>query len=234
MAYSPELEQEVKSPEYQGLSYSEVLTKLKEQTYPALGAIGGDNLRDVVTLLCGGIAYRIKQDPNNPVSVMLATAFDKMTMNAFQFNFAAPEVVQMLNLGVSAGFILEEERDKFNQLATQQKPVWPDVSIYDLVQCLDPYQISLNTWVETGEVEPIARQGMLQLVAALPEQDFLILEMSVSPNGSMWGDYVQVNVLTQILNPDYYVITLPSKGNLKRRFRWKGGKYKLNGIMTIS
>lgn len=228
-----DLKTELEDESYKELSYSEILALLKSQKIPTLGAIAGDDLRDVVTMLCSGIAYRLKMAELTPQRVMLETAFANMQIQNFQFNFAAPEVITMLEIGVQTGLILEEERTQFYHIATTQKDIWPGVTIEHIVQCLDPYQISLNQWVETQSVKPTTNTLMLQVVAPMPEADVLILEVALSVNGVVWNNFTSCLTFQGIKEPNVYLIPIPKHGTLHRKFRWKGERYKINGVMSV-
>lgn len=229
-----DLKEELKNPEYQDKSYPELMDLLLQQKVPVLGAIAGADLRDVVTMLCQGIAFRLKAAPLTEGRVMLETAFDKMGIQNFQFNFAAPEVVAMLDYGVGLGFITPSERDKFHELATKQVPVWEGVTIRNLVECLDPLQIELNQWVEVGTVDPSSRWLEFQSVIETPEAETLIVEVSLSRDGSNWTNYAPCVTIPNIKKPNIYIAGLPSAGTYLRRLRWKSLTYKLNGVLTIT
>ncbi len=228
-----DLKLELDDESYKELNYPEILELLRAQKIPTLGAIAGADLRDVVTMLCSGIAYRLKMAELTPQRVMLETAFENMKIQNFEFNFAAPEVIGMLEIGVQTGLILEEERTQFYQIATTQKDIWPGVTIEHIVQCLDPYQITLNQWVETQSVKPTTSTLMLQVVAPMPETDILILEVSLSINGVVWNNFTPCLTFSGIKEPNVYLIPIPKHGPLHRKFRWKGERYKINGVMSV-
>ena len=233
MAFSIEnLSLELSYPEYEGLSYQQILSKLQEQTVPLLGAIAGDDLRDVVTLLCSGIAYRIKMAETNPIAIMLKTAFDNMQLQNFQFNFASPKVTAMLQIGVDHGFILEEERAEFHRLATKQIPVWPDVTIKDIVSAIHPEKLSQGNLVELGEVPSNVQTLVLTVVCDLPENETVTIEQSVSLNGAAWSNYSRLTQKPGVGQAGVYFIDIPILPKYRRRLRWYTSNYHIDGVLV--
>jgi len=229
-----DLREELNSSIYQGKSYNEIVDILLTVKIPVLGTIAGDDLRDVVTMLCEGIAFRLKTAPLTEGRVMLETAFDKMSIDNFQFNFAAPKVVQMLQHGVTLGLISEDERDKFYQLATKLVPVWDGVTVRDVVQCMEPHLLELNTWTNVDVLEPACRWVEFQLATEIPEKDVLVIEISLSRDGILWTEYSPYLVIPNIQKPNIYIAPLPPGGNFQRKLRWKGATYKLTGLVAVT
>ncbi len=232
MSYTLEmLQTEISDPKYDNLSYLEIYNILSSQSIPVLGAIAGDDLRNVVSILCQGIAFKIKTMPTNPVGVALETAFDKMTLQNFQFNFAAPDVVMMLDMGVSAGYITEDERSEFYKLAVKQKPLWEGLTIKDVIAAKNPELLN-NPFIEIGEIKPFQTTFVVHLVADLPAEDTLVLQESLSINGSLWADYKTVTVESGIQKAGLYPITIPANSKFRRRLRWRCNTYNASGIIS--
>lgn len=213
-----------------GLPYNEILAAAKEETVDVIKTIEGPDLKDVVTVLCSGLEYRIEQAPLSPVRTALLRAFNSMSIPGFGFNLNHTLVVQLLDAGVAAGLIDENERLWFYGIATKQEPKYPSVTMKDVITYFEPSLINTSNWEYLGELSQYKLR--LQLIEEQLEPTLIRVEMSESADGQFWTEYKRVSHFYGVHKPDFYFAILPEPNGLRRKFRVKGEDYTFIGIVT--
>lgn len=210
-----------------GNSYQEIFAQLSSRKVSTLGAIRGDDLRDVVSILAAGLQYRLETAAPSEIRTALLTGFAYMALPDYAFNLAQPNVMGMLALGVQEGLVTEEERNQFVQLATYDALEYPDLKMVDIVEYLEPELLNVGEWVS---VEPLTNKLRLRLTEEMPESTLVRIEMSESDDGIDWTDYKRVNHFYGVYKPDFYFASIPNNG-LQRRIRVRGETYRLTGTV---
>jgi hypothetical protein len=232
MALTPELRYELDRPEYENKSFADILSALQAQTTPVIGSIRGADLRNVVAILAGGLQYRLDNAPESPIRTALLTGFKNMTIPDYAFNMADPTVAYMLDIATQLGLVTPDERLQFYTLATFMKPVWPGVTIKDIVQHKQPNLIELNDW--SGEIDVgRSRTGLLTVLAPLPETTNVVVEIKISDDGINYGSWMPCTIIPGILNPTIHPFNVPSFSGMTRKIRWKGTDYAVPGIVRV-
>jgi hypothetical protein len=75
-----------------GKPYATIFVELSSETVDFIDVIEGKDLRDVVTVLCSGIDFRLGEAPSSPIKSALVRAFSSMTIDEFGFNLTDPVV----------------------------------------------------------------------------------------------------------------------------------------------
>jgi hypothetical protein len=211
-----------------GLPYAQALTELRSETVSTIGSIKGDNLRDVVAVLAGGLKHRLETAAVSALRTALLTGFEYMGLPDYAFNLAAPDVSGLMSMGVSAGLILPEEHARFIALATYQKPVWPTVTLHDVVAHFEPALVDVGDWLTVDNVA--SNRLQLRTTVAMPEPTMVSVEMSESEDGVNWTEYKRVNHFYNVHKADFYFAAIPNNG-LQRKFRVRGEIYRLTGTV---
>lgn len=211
-----------------GKSYAQALSELQSETVSAIGSIKGVDLRDVVAVLAGGLKYRLETAAPSEIRTALLTGFQYMTLPDYAFNMASPDVQTLLAGGVGAGLITLDEVDRFTALATYQKPVWPDVTLRDIVAHFEPALVDVGEWMYYDQIG--SNRLRLHTTEAMPEPTLVRIEMSESEDGENWTRYKRVNHFYGVHQPDFYFAPIPNNG-LQRRVRVRGEHYRLTGTV---
>lgn len=210
-----------------GKPYQEIFAELSAETVQHIGAIRGDNLRDVVSVLAGGLQFRLESAEHSAIRTALLTGFKYMTLPDYAFNLAQPEVMGLLLAGVQSGLVAETEKDKFIALATYQASKYPELVMKDIVAYLNPELID-GQWHElpvTG-----ARTFVVRLAAALPEQSHIVIQMQDQYDGSA-SDWYHATALHGLNAVREYTAALPHNG-YPRKLRWKC-EYTINAAVSV-
>ena len=232
MALTPELRYELDRPEYDNMGFSDIFQSLKSQTVPVIGSIRGADLRNVVAILAGGLQYRLDNSPESPIRTALLTGFKNMTIPDYAFNLADPQVAYMLDIATQLGLVTPDERLQFYTLATFMKPVWPDVTIKDIVQHKQPSLIDLNDW--SGEIDVGAsRTGILSVLGNLPEPVSVVVEIKLSRDGITYGPWMPCTIVPGVSIPTDHVFQIPTYSGMSRKIRWKGNMYLVPGVVRV-
>lgn len=206
-----------------GLPYDQILAELKAETVDVVGPIEGKDLRDVVTVLCSGLDYRLSQVPDSPLKTSLVRAFNSMSINEFGFNLADPLVAQLLDAGVEAGLVDVNERLWFYGIATKQVPKYPELTMETIVAYLDSSKMD-GEWHELPET--LARRFKVDLHSDAPGPTYIVVQMS--QEGSPW---FHATAIHGIHKARPYFGDVPLYG-VPRKFRWKC-VYALDATVTV-
>jgi hypothetical protein len=213
--------------EKRGLPYAQALAELQEETVDVIETIEGKDLRDIVTVLCSGLDYRLQQAPDSPLKAALVRAFNSLSIVDFGFNLNDPLVVQMLDAGVEAGYIDVNERMWFYGIATKQKPKYPELTLRDIVSHFEPEKTDVGDWVS---VVPSGNKIALELTEDLPEPSLVRIEMSESLDGVQWTKYQRVQHFYGVHKAGIYFAIIPNNG-LQRKLRVRGEHYRILGTV---
>jgi hypothetical protein len=207
-----------------GLPVSQILEELKAETIDVVGPIEGKDLRDVVTVLCSGLDYRLSQAPDSPLKSALVRAFNSMSIAEFGFNLADPVVASMLDAGVEAGLVDVNERLWFYGIATKQVPKYPNVELRDVLAVIEPEKLD-GTWHEIEETS--GQSFQLQLNTRPPETTHIVVQWQ-----GVDGEWYHATALHGLLAPVQYRAQLPFYG-VPRKLRWRC-EYLLDGQVMVA
>jgi hypothetical protein len=225
-----QLSDELKKPEYRFGTYAERLAKLRAKTTKVIGAIRGDNLRDVVAILASGLQYRLDNAPDSPLRTALLVGFRYMGLQEYGFNLAEPKVHGMLQMAVHEGLVTADEYAEFLQLATYDKPLYPTVTTRDIVKHFEPHLTDVGQW---RVIEQVAtKQLRLQLRKDLPEPSSVTIEMRESNDNQTWSAWRRVAQFSGVHEAGNYYQAIPFNG-LQRQVRWRGTEYALDADVTV-
>lgn len=229
---TPELRYELDRPEYDGMSFKDILTTLKNQHVPAIGSIRGADLRNVVAILASGLQYRLDNAPDSPIRTALRTGFSNMNIQDYAFNLSDPTVAYMLDIATQLGIVTPDERRQFYELATYNKRVWPDVTVLDIVTHKQPALVEMNDW--SGDIDMgSSRTVMLTMLSDLPEVTTVVVEIKLSRDGITYGQWMPCTIIPGIEKATSYMASIPSYSGMYRKIRWKGSVYVIPGIMQV-
>lgn len=216
-----------------GQPYNQILTALRQQTEPAIGKIQGSQLKLLQSFI-GKTGLRNRLVNATPEQAAAAASVTEAIQPAYlaredsySINLADPQVAQLLTDAVTAGVLTAGEKAYLVQLATYQKPLWPNATLRDVVGHFEPSLIDVGDW---GEVDPgESRQLRLKLTTATPEPTYLVVQMR--ENDGDWSDWFHATALHGIQAVRSYTFAVPHNG-LPRQMRWRGGEYRITGIVT--
>ncbi|MDZ7870797.1 MAG: hypothetical protein U5L02_16625 [Rheinheimera sp.] len=216
-----------------GQTYPAILSALRQQTEPAIGKIQGSQLKLLQSFI-GGTGLRNRLANATPEQSAAAAAVTEAIQPAYlaredsySINLADPQVAQLLTDAVSAGVLTAGERAYLVQLATYQKPLWPNVTLRDVVGYFEPSLVDVGDWIELDPGH--SRQLRLKLTTATPEPTYIVVQMA--ENDGEWSEWFHATAVHGIQQLRPYTFAVPNNG-LQRRMRWRGGEYRINGIVT--
>jgi hypothetical protein len=216
-----------------GQSYPVILETLRQQSATAIGKIQGSQLKLLQSFI-GGTGLRNRLANATPEQAAAAAAVTEAIQPAYlaredsySINLADPQVAQLLTDAVSAGVLASAEKAYLVQLATYQKPLWPSVTLRDVVAYFEPELVDVGDWVEVEPGE--SRQLRLKLTTATPEPTYIVVQMQ--ENDGEWSEWYHVTALHGVHQLRPYTFAVPNNG-LPRRMRWRGGEYCIDGNVT--
>lgn len=217
-----------------GQPYNQILTALLQQTEPAIGKIQGSQLKLLQSFI-GGTGLRNRLASATPEQAAAAAAVTEAIQPAYlaredsySINLADPQVAQLLTDAVSAGILTAPERAYLVQLATYQKPLWPQVTLRDVVAHFEPGLIDVGEWSELTPND--SRRLMLQTTAPAPESTVVRLEMCESHDGLHWTAWQRITPIVGVFEAGVYYQSIPFNG-LQRKIRWRGEEYRITGTI---
>lgn len=218
-----------------GQPYNQILTALLQQTEPAIGKIQGSQLKLLQSFI-GGTGLRNRLASATPEQAAAAAAVTEAIQPAYlaredsySINLADPEVAQLLTDAVSAGILTASERAYLVQLATYQKPLWPQVTLRDVVGHFEPSLVNFGDWTELEETN--GRSFTLRLISAAPEQTHIVIQMQDLYGEGEVSDWYHATALHGIECAREYRAPLPHNG-YPRKLRWKC-EYVLNARVAV-
>lgn len=213
--------------QHRGKSHSEILALLRAETVEAVGSIRGDNLRNVVAILAGGLQYRLDNAVDSPLRTALLTGFKYMTLPDYAFNLAAEDVAGMLTASVSVGLVSFDEHAALIALATYQKPKYPDLTMRDIVAQINPELCAEPQWQEFSPEQ--SRKVRLKTNGVVPPNTFVLIQYCESDDGETWTTWRHATAMTVV--DGFNFADVPHNG-LARRMRWRGADYAISGVMV--
>lgn len=176
------LTDEVSKPEYVGKTHQEVFDIVKNKTESVIGKIAYGNTLHLVSMLARGLRARINacQIPALKMAWDEALQPAYLASPAYSINVALPEIRAMLDNGVVAGLCTQQEHDFIVQLATYQKPAFPDVILKDIIAIKAPELLSDGSYVD---VAGVGGTILLNLSTTFPEPTNIRVEVRESHDG---------------------------------------------------
>lgn len=182
------LQQELAKPEYQWLTNTERLALLKSKSERVVGKIAYGNTLHLVSMLARGLRKRIDTclipDLKYAWNEALQPAY--LSSPSYSINVALPEIRTMLDSGKAAGVCTQAEYDFIIELASYDKPLFPDVTLHDVIAICNPELID-GTWHDLGEVS--ARQLIIKLKQKAPEQTHILVQSRDVFSDGVYGDW---------------------------------------------
>ncbi len=157
-----------------GKTHSQIIAE--QPTVKIIGSIRGDNLRNVVAILAGGLQYRLDNAPDSPVKTALLTAFRYMSLPEYAINLSIKENADLLSDAVSVGLVDAKEKEQFFALATYEQPLH-NITQADFV----------GDWHELGEKS--SNQLTIKLKQKAPEQTYILVQSRDIFDDNSKGDW---------------------------------------------
>lgn len=202
-----------------GKTYTEIVAD--QPVDGMIGSIRGENLRDVVAILAGGLQYRLENAAPSIYKTALQTAFRYMTLPDYAINLALPENAALLSGAVDLGLVTPAESNKFYELATYTR-LLHNITRQDCVDYFGP------AWAELEETE--AHTLVVRLLQSMPEQSCIVVEIQDIYEDGTLSNWYYATALHGLTIPKEYTVRLPSNG-YPRRLRWKC-EYPLSGTVS--
>lgn len=182
------LQQELAKSEYQALSNPERLALLKSKSERVVGKIAYGNTLHLVSMLARGLRKRIDTCLNPDLKYAWNEALQPAYLSSpsYSINVALPEIRTMLDNGKAAGVCTQAEYDFIIELASYDKPLFPDVTLHDVIAICNPELID-GTWHNLGEVS--ARQLIIKLRQKSPEQTHILVQSRDVFDDGVFGDW---------------------------------------------
>ncbi len=217
-----------------GNTYQEILGTLRAQTEPAIGKIQGANLKLLQSFIgATGLRNRLADAASlQPAAVAaIAEAIQPAYLamqDSYSINLADPQVAALLAGAVTAGILTSAESEYLQSLATYDRPLWPDVTMRDVVQHFEPELLDVGDWTVLDNVSK--NRLMLRLTDDLPEPAAVRIEMQESHDGQQWTAWRRVAHFMQVDTAGIYYQQIPNNG-IMRRVRVRGEQYKVTGTV---
>lgn len=187
-----------------GKTHSQIIAE--QPTVKIIGSIRGDNLRNVVAILAGGLQYRLDNAPDSPVKTALLTAFRYMSLPEYAINLSIKENADLLSDAVSVGLVDAKEKEQFFALATYEQPLH-NITQADFV----------GAWHELSATD--AGVLFVKLKARAPESTHILIEsQDCYPDGT-FSDWYHNTSLYGVELARTYRVELRHDG-YKRKLRW--------------
>lgn len=210
------LHQELAKPEYQALSNAERLALLKSKSERVVGKIAYGNTLHLVSMLARGLRQRIDScqvaELKNAWSEALQPAY--LASPAYSINVALPEIRTMLDSGKAEGVCTQAEYDFIIELASYDKPLFPDVTLHDVIAICNPEQLD-GTWHDLGEVS--ADRLTIKLKSKAPEQTHILVQSRDVFADGVYGDW-RHNTACYIESSGVYICKIRSES--RQEVRW--------------
>lgn len=210
------LHQELVKPEYQALSNQERLALLKSKSERVVGKIAYGNTLHLVSMLARGLRKRIDTclipDLKYAWNEALQPAY--LSSPSYSINVALPEIRTMLDSGKAAGVCTQAEYDFIIELASYDKPLFPDVTLHDVIAICNPEQLD-GSWHDIGEVS--ARQLTIKLKSRAPEQTHILVQSRDVFADGVYGDW-RHNTACYIESSGVYICKIRAES--RQEVRW--------------
>lgn len=210
------LQQELAKPEYQALSNAERLALLKSKSERVVGKIAYGNTLHLVSMLARGLRKRIDTclmpDLKYAWNEALQPAY--LSSPSYSINVALPEIRSMLDSGKAAGICTQAEYDFIIELASYDKPLFPDVTLHDVIAICNPELID-GTWHDLGEVP--ADRLIIKLKQKAPEQTHILVQSRDVFADGIYGDW-RHNTACYVESSGVYICKIRSES--RQEVRW--------------
>ena len=215
-----------------GQPYQLILDTLRQQTASAVGHIRGDKIKLLQSFI-GATGLRARLASATELQAAAASAIAEAihpaylaTEGTFSINLADPQVAGLLAGAANVELLDPAEVTYLTSLATYQKPIWPDVTMRDVVAYFEPDLVAVGDWNIVGVVTK--NRLMLQTTVALPEPSAVRIEMRESHDGQHWTAWKRVAHFMDVADAGVYYQAIPNNG-LNREIRWRGEFYNVVG-----
>lgn len=203
-----------------GKTYTQIIAE--QPMLDVVGSIRGENLRDVVAILAGGLQYRLDNavlpPEAEPLRTALQVAFKYLDLPDYAINLSLPENELLLLQAVTTGLVTQAEADKFLTLATYQKPEF-NLTREDCAEYFNG-----NAW---NEIEATDKQWLqVQLNTTAPEPTHIVVQWQASN-----GEWYHATAIHGLLAPVQYRAQLPFYG-VARKLRLRC-EYLLDAVVTV-
>lgn len=197
------LEQELQKPEYSGKSPQEILDIIKNKSESVVGKISYGNTLHLVSMLARGLRRRISECQVQVLKDAWEEALHPSYLSspAYSINVALPEIRGMLDNGLTAGLCTQQEHDFIIQLATYQKPLFPDVTLKDIIAIKAPELLSDGNYVD---VSGVGGTVVLSLNNTFPESTNIRIDVQESYDGINFTNWRRVNHFYSIKDAGTY------------------------------
>lgn len=221
---------ELSKPEYQTGTYAERLALLHSKTESVIGKIAYGNTLHLVSMLARGLRTRIDNCAVPELKAAWSEALQPAYLSspAYSINVSLPEIRQMLDAGLSKGVCTPEEHTFIIQLATYQRQMWPETTLYDVVAHFEPALVDVGDWTE---LIYSGNRLALTLTQSLPEPSLIRIEASESVDGEKWSAWKRISHFYEVSDAGLYFAIMPNSP-LQRRIRWRGEDYKIAGTVA--
>lgn len=216
---------ELSKPEYELLSNQERLLLVKSKTERVVGKIQNGATLHLVSMLARGLREKI----NNCQISALRNAWQEalqpayLASSSYSINVALPEIRGMLDAGLVAGVCNQTEYDFIVNLASYDRPLFPDAKYSDVVNYFNPELIGGN-WNELSATD--SQVFVIKINAKAPEQTHIVIQWQDGV-----GDWYHATALHGIQAVKSYTAQLPYDGE-PRALRWRC-EYALDCVVSL-
>lgn len=209
---------ELSKPEYELLPNQERLNLIKSKTERVVGKIHNGATLHLVSMLARGLREKI----NNCQVPTLRNAWQEALQPAYlasasySINVALPEIRGMLDAGLAAGVCTQSEYDFIVNLASYDKPLFPDVSIKDIISHFNP---ELINYTEFETDFTTSNYITFKLNTPAPTNCHIVFQMQEQYEDSL-SDWFHATALHSVESAREYKVAVPFNG-YPRKFKWK-------------
>ena len=224
-----ELKQELAKPEYDNKTPTEVLAALHGISEQVVGKIMYGDTLHLVSMLARGLRKRIRDCQHEALKDAFTEALEPsyLASPSYSINVSLPEIRGMLDNGLLAGVVLQEEYDKIISLATYTKKKFESVTLKDVVQEKFPQLLADGNWNEFSVGD--SRKVRLKVEGNVLPNTTVIIQYCESDDGETWTGWRHATVMQVVSGFNFAAV--PHNG-LARRMRWRGSEYTVSGVMV--
>lgn len=208
---------ELNKPEYASLTNAERLALIKSKTERVVGKIAYGNTLHLVSMLARGLRQRIDTCAIPSLKYAWAEALNPAYLSSpsYSINVSLLEIRTMLDSGLTYGICTQEEHDFIVELASYDKPLFPDVTMIDVVYHFNPELID-GAWHDLGELN--TQWLTFKLNTATPEQTYIKIE-SRDIDGDWRGEWTHNTAHHGVQAARIYKVKIRNEG--RQELRWR-------------
>lgn len=208
---------ELSKPEYASLSNKERLALLKSKAERVVGKISYGNTLHLVSMLARGLRQRIDTCAIPSLKYAWAEALNPayLSSQSYSINVSLLEIRTMLDSGLTYGICTQEEHDFIVNLASYDKPIYPDATMLDVVRHFNPELID-GEWHELGESS--AQWLTFKMKTATPEQTYIKIE-SRDIDGDWVGEWTHNTACHGVELARIHKVSIRNEG--RQELRWR-------------